>query len=202
MAKKPIDMEARILETALAIAEEEGWAGVGLNAVADRAKVPLTELRRHYRDADAIANAWFARALDAMLAPPPRGFARRPPPERLEILMLRWFDALAPHRRVTAEMLSQKMWVFHPHHYVPMVFSLSRLIQWLRDAAGLRAAGRRRQVEETGLTLLFLATLAVWCRDETDGREHTRAFLRDRLGKADNAMGRLFGGAGKKDRAA
>ncbi|MEE9317125.1 MAG: hypothetical protein V3U48_02405 [Rhodospirillales bacterium] len=196
------NVQDRILETALAIAEKEGWAGVGPSAVADRAKVPLTELRRHYRDADAIANAWFARALDAMLAPPPRGFARRPPPERLEILLLRWFDALALHRRVTAEMLSQKMWVFHPHHYVPMVFSLSRLIQWLRDAAGLRAGGRRKQVEETGLTLLFLATLAVWCRDETEGQERTRAFLRARLGQADNAMGRLFGGAGKKDKAA
>ncbi len=186
------NVQDRILETALAIAEKEGWAGVSLSAVADRAKVPLTELRRHYRDADSIANAWFARALDAMLAPPPRGFARRPPPERLEILILRWFDALAPHRRVTAEMLSQKMWVFHPHHYVPMVFSLSRLIQWLRDAAGLDAAGRRRQVEETGLTVLFLATLAVWCRDETEGQERTRAFLGRRLERADAVMARLF----------
>ena len=192
MAKKPKNKDTRILETALAMAEEDGWAGVSLNAVAGRAKVPLTELRRRYRDADAIANAWFARALDAMLEPPPRGFARHPAPERLEIMMLRWFDTLAPHRRVTAEMLTQKMWVFHPHHYVPMVFSLSRFIQWLRDAARLDAGGRRRQVEETGLTMLFLATLAVWCGDETKGQEHTRSFLRSRLAQADNAMARLF----------
>ena len=196
------NVQDRILKAALGIAEKEGWAGVSLSAAAERAKVPLAELGRHYRDADAIANDWFVGALDAMLAPPSRGFARRPPPERLEILMLRWFDALAPHRRVTAEMIAAKMWVFHPHHYVPMVFSLSRLIQWLRDAARLDAGGRRKQVEETGLSLLFLATLAVWCRDETKGQERTRVFLRARLGKADNAMGRLFGGAGKKDRAA
>ena len=199
------NVQDRILKAALAIAEKDGWAGVSLSAAAERAKVPLTELRRRYRDADAIANDWFVGALDAMLAPPPRGFVRRPPPERLEILMLRWFDALAPHRRVTAEMLSAKLWVFHPHHYVPMVFSLSRLIQWLRDAARLDAGGRQRQVEETGLTLLFLATLAVWCRDETKGQERTRAFLRSRLTKADGLMARLFGGQesqGKKNRAA
>ncbi len=201
-AKTKGNFQDRILKAAFAIAEKEGWAGVSLSAAAGRAKVPLAELVRHYRDADAIANDWFKGALDAMLAPPPRGFARRPPPERLEILMLRWFDALAPHRRVTAEMLSAKMWVFHPHHYVPMVFSLSRLIQWLRDAAHLDAGGRRRQVEETGLSLLFLATLAVWCRDETKGQERTRAFLRARLSTADGLMARLFGGAGKKDRAA
>ena len=185
----------RILETALAIAGEAGWDGLRLRDVAARLKIPPAELRRHYRDTDAIANAWFGRALDAMLASPPRGFHRRPAKKRLEVLMGRWFDALTPHRRVTAEMLAAKMWVFHPHHTVPMVFSLSRLIQWLRDAAGLDAVGRRRQVEETGLTALFLATLAVWCRDETEGQERTKAFLGRRLEKADAVMARLFGAA-------
>ncbi len=184
----------RILKAALAIAEEEGWASVGLSAVAARAKVPLVELRRHYRDTDAIADAWFRVGLDAMLTPPPRGFSRRPAIERLEIMRGRWVDALAPYRRVTAEMLSAKMWVFHPHHYVPMVFNLSRLIQGLRDLAGLRAGGRRRQVEETGLTVLFLATLAVWCRDDTENQERTRAFLKRRLAQADGLMARLFAG--------
>ncbi len=187
----------RILDTALDIAEEAGWGSLRLRDVAARVKIPLAEVRRHYRDTDAIANAWFGRALDAMLAPVPRGFHRLPATARLEGMMLRWFDALAPHRRVTAEMLAAKMWVFHPHHYVPMVFSLSRLIQWLRDAAGLDAAGRRRQVEETGLTVLFLATLAVWCRDETEGQERTRAFLARRLERADAAMARLFRTAAK-----
>ena len=185
----------RILETALAVADEAGWDGLRLRHVAARLKITPAGLRRHYRDTDAIANAWFGRALDAMLAPAPRGFHRRPAAARLEILLGRWFDALTPHRRVTAEMLSAKMWVFHPHHTVPMVFSLSRLIQWLRDAAGLDAVGRRRQVEETGLTALFLATLAVWCRDETEGQERTKAFLGRRLEKADAVMARLFGAA-------
>ena len=185
----------RILETALAIAEEAGWDGLRLRDVAARLKIPPTDLRRHYRDTDAIANAWFGRALDAMLARPPRGFHRRPAVERLEVLIGRWFDALTPHRRVTTEMLAAKMWVFHPHHYVPMVFSLSRLIQWLRDAAGFDATGRRRQVEETGLTVLFLAVLAVWCRDETEGQERTRAFLGRRLDRAGAVMARLFGTA-------
>ncbi|MCH7936315.1 MAG: TetR/AcrR family transcriptional regulator [Proteobacteria bacterium] len=190
--KAKTGVQDRILKAALAIAEEKGWASAGLSAVAARAKVPVLELRRHYRDTDAIANAWFRVGLDAMLAPVPKGFSRRSPAERLEILMRRWFDALAPHRRVTAEMLSAKLWVFHPHHTVPMVFNLSRLIQWLRDLAGLDAGGRRKQIEETGLTALFVATLAVWCRDDTKNQERTRAFLSRRLGQADGLMARLF----------
>ena len=192
--KAKIGVQDRILKAALAIAGEEGWASAGLSAVAARAKVPMLELRRHFRDTDAIADAWFRVGLDAMLAPPPRGFSRRPAAARLEILMRRWFDALAPHRRVTAEMLSAKLWIFHPHHYVPMVFNLSRLIQWLRDLARLDAGGRRKQIEETGLTALFLATLAVWCRDDTENQERTRAFLKRRLAQADGLMARLFAG--------
>lgn len=192
--KAKTGVQDRILKAALAIAGEEGWASAGLSAVAARAKVPASELRRHFRDTDAIADAWFRVGLDAMLAPPPRGFSRRPAAARLEILMRRWFDALAPHRRVTAEMLSAKLWIFHPHHYVPMVFNLSRLIQWLRDLAGLDAGGLRKQIEETGLTALFLATLAVWCRDDTENQERTRAFLKRRLAQADGLMARLFAG--------
>ena len=192
--KAKTGVQDRILKAALAIAGEEGWASASLSAVAARAKVPMSELRRHFRDTDAIADAWFRVGLDAMLAPPPRGFSRRPAAARLEILMRRWFDALAPHRRVTAEMLSAKLWIFHPHHYVPMVFNLSRLIQWLRDLAGFEAGGRRKQIEESGLTALFLATLAVWCRDDTENQERTRAFLKRRLAQADGLMARLFAG--------
>jgi hypothetical protein len=109
--------------------------------------------------------------------------------------LLRWFDSLAGHRRVTGEMLAVKMYLPHPHHWVPMIFNLSRLIQWLRDAAGLDAGGHRRQIEEIGLTALFLATLAVWVRDGSPDQERTRRFLDRRLCTADKTMARLFGRA-------
>jgi AcrR family transcriptional regulator len=184
----------RILETALAIAEKEGWQEVSFTRLGRRLGMTLAELRRHYRDQDAIADAWFRRGQDAMLAPTPAGFRDRPAKQRLELLMRRWFDALAAHRRVTAEMLAGKMWLFHPHHYVPMVFNLSRLIQWLRDAAGLTAGGTRRQIEEIGLTTLFLATLAVWCRDDSEAQAETRKFLATRLDQADAVLARRAGG--------
>lgn len=187
---------ARILVVALALAEDKGWQEVSFTRLSRRLGMTLAELRRHYRDQDAIADTWFRRAQDAMLAKPPAGFHDRPAKQRLEVLMLRWFDALAPHRRVTAEMLGGKLWLFHPHHYVPMVFNLSRLIQWLRDAAGLTAQGTRRQIEEIGLTALFLATLAVWCRDDSQGQAETRKFLAARLDQADAFLARFAGGTG------
>jgi hypothetical protein len=73
----------------------------------------------------------------------------------------------------------------YPHHWVPMVFSLSRLVHWVLDAARLDARGLARQAEEVGLTALFLRTLPVWQRDDTPGLERTRAVLRRGLGWLD-----------------
>lgn len=189
------DIRERIVDTAIAMAEETGWDSVSPREVAARLGIPLAELQSHFRDRDAIANAWFARAWQAMLAPMPRDFPARPAQERLHLVIMRWFDALAAHKAVSAQMLGDKIYPSHPHHWVPLIFDLSRTIQWVRDAALLDAGGVRRQVEEVGLTALFLATLALWRRDDTPGQERTRAFLRRRLARADRAMARLWGAA-------
>jgi len=184
----------RVVDVTLALAGEAGWEGVRLRVVADRCGVPLAEILDHYRDLDGVADAWFRRAWAAMLAPQRAGFDALPARERLYLVLTRWFDALAPHRETSVEMIRAKIYPSHPHHWVPLIFNLSRTIHWLRDAAGLDASGRRRQVEEVGLTLLFLATLRVWADDDSDGQERTRAFLRRRLDGADALMSRLFGG--------
>jgi hypothetical protein len=110
-------------------------------------------------------------------------------------MLMRWFDALAPHKQVSSQMIGEKLHPPHAHHWVPMIFDLSRTIQWLREAAMLDAGGRRRQLEEVGLTMLFLATLRVWRRDDSPGQERTREFLKRRLAGADRTMVRLWGAA-------
>ena len=181
-----------ILDATLDLAEEIGWDEVRLRLVAERLGVPLSEVLAHYRDLDGVADAWFRRGWHAMLAPPPEGFASLPACERVYQVTLRWFDALAAHRKVTGEMLSGKLYPSHPHHWVPMIFNLSRTIHWLREAALLDAVGRQRQMEEVGLTALFVATLGRWLRDDSPGQEATRAWLRRRLGLADSLMARVW----------
>jgi len=190
-AAKAAPLAERIVDETLALAEAVGWEGVRLRLVAERCGVALPQVLAHYRDIDAVADAWFGRAWAAMVAPPRAGFADLPARERLYLVITRWFDALAPHRAVTVEMIRAKLYPSHPHHWVPLIFNLSRTIHWVRDAAGLDATGRRRQTEEVGLTLLFLATLAIWARDDSDGQERTRTSLKRRLAATDALMTRL-----------
>ena len=179
MAKQTKITPNFIVDTALKMAAETGWDALAMTDLAAHLKISPTQLQSHFFDKNAIADTWFARALDAMLQPlRDESLEDR---ERLEILMHRWLDALAPHHTVTADMLSDKMWSFHPHHWVPMIFDLSRLMQWWRDAAGLRAGGRRRQIEEIALTGIFLGTLKRWCKDDSEGQANAKAYLAKRL---------------------
>lgn len=186
------NLASRIVDEAVRLGEIHGWSQVQLSDIAEHLNIPLKDILTHYRDTNDIANAFFAQATEAMVSKPNRRFDVLPPHEKIEVLMLAWFNHLAPHRQLSVEMLQAKLWVFHPHHWVPMVFDLSRLIQLMRDVAGFKAGGRRKQIEEIGMTSLFLATLAVWSRDETPKLEKTRQFLARRLEQADQAMTSLF----------
>jgi AcrR family transcriptional regulator len=177
----------RIVDAAIALAEERSWSDVRLYLVADRLGIGLGDIGRRFRDLDAIANAWFGRARHALLRTPRAALDGRPPPERLQIAMMAWFDALAAHHGVTVQMLSAKLYPSHPHHWGPMIFDLSRLMHDFLDAARIASTGRRRQLAEVGLTLIFLATLRDWRRHP----ERVRERLSRRLAAADRWLTRL-----------
>lgn len=174
-------IEQRVVDAALAIAAEVGWEQVRFNTIAHRIQLPLAEIGRHFRDLDAIANAWFARARLTMLAVPAEELAGRPADERVALAFASWLDSLAPHRRIAAEILRHKLYPSHPHHWVPMIFDLSRLVHDLLDVARVQGSGRLRQGQEIGLTAITLITLAEWLRDESPAQEQSKRRLRQRL---------------------
>ena len=182
----------RIVEAALDIAEDWGWYDIRLHHVAERLGLPLAAIRAEFRDGDAIADAWIARADEAMLARPGKGFAELPAQQRLQITLEAWLDALAPRRAVTAEMFRAKLWPVHVHHNLKLVTWTSRTVQWWREAALLDGKGQRRSVEEIGMTLIFLSTLALWCGDTSEGQARSKAYLKRRLARADGLMARIF----------
>jgi AcrR family transcriptional regulator len=181
----------RIVDAALELAEESGWANVRLYRIAERVGVPLAAIQAEFRDQDALANAWFARALAAVGRIPPEALAGQPAPERLHLVMMRWFETLAPHREVTGDMLRAKLYPSHPQHWVPLIFDLSRLVHWFLDAARIASSGRSRQLAEVGLTVIVLASLRVWLSDCSPDSERTRSYLHRRFNAADRWLTRL-----------
>ena len=190
-------LESRMVDAAMERARAVGWGNVRLHDVADAVDRSLADVRRRFRDLDAVADAWFARADAAMLTVRDRrGFAALTPRERLSAVMWRWLESQSAYRDVVRDMLAAKLYPGHPHHNVALVLALSRTVQWIREAAHLDGTGRRRQVEEIGLSALFVATVALWLRDASEGQARTRRFLERALAGADRSMAALFPGPG------
>jgi AcrR family transcriptional regulator len=194
------DEAARILDAALDRADAVGWSNLRLFDVADALKLGLDRVREHFRDTDALGNAWLARAEAAMLASRALpGFAAKPAKESLLNALLAFYRSLAEHKRASLGVVRAKLYFGHPHHNIEFVLWVSRTVQWLREAAGLRndvggarLGDVRRRIEEIGLTALFLAGLWHMARDDSPTLGHTRAFLERRLDEADALMAKIF----------
>ncbi|MFN4116951.1 MAG: hypothetical protein ACK4F7_10705, partial [Inhella sp.] len=116
MRQADSETAARIVDMTLRLGDERGWSALHLHEIATALQLPLAELVRHYPQQDAIAEAWFDRADAGLLACAERpGWAMERPRQRLLQAMLAWLDVLAPHRRLTAEMLGYKLQPEHLH---------------------------------------------------------------------------------------
>jgi AcrR family transcriptional regulator len=186
------DLRTKILDTALELGERRGWDAVHLHELAQALDITVADIQRHFEGKDAIAEAWFDRADVALLAAPQTpGWQELPVRERLQRAILAWLSALAPHRRLTAQMLRYKLQPEHIHLQALGLTRISRTVQWIREAALLAEVGWRRELQEAALTAIYLSTFAYWLNDDSPQSERTRALLERLLATAERAALRL-----------
>ena len=174
-------LRERIVDTALALAEQGSWERLRLFQVAEALGIGLEEVRREFREKEDLIDAWFDRADAALLQagadPTLEGLGPR---ERLHRLLMTWFGALAPHRRVSRQMIQGRFEPGHVHIQARGLLRVSRTVQWWREAARCETAYLGRALEETVLTGIYLATFAYWLQDTSTEAAGTRRLL-DRL---------------------
>jgi AcrR family transcriptional regulator len=176
----------RILDAALDLAGRKSWEAVRLHDVAAELQMSLNEVRVEFREKEELTDAWFDRADAAMLqAAAGPGFPGLSPRERLHRLIMAWLMALAPHRRVTRQMICGKFEPGHVHYQYAGLLRVSRTVQWLREAAQRDAMLPWRAIEETVLTSIYLTTFFYWMRDDSEQAARTSAFLDKLLSQAE-----------------
>ncbi len=181
------DLANKIVDSALELAEQGSWEAVRLHDIAVALGIGLNDIRRHFREKEEIAEAWFDRADRAMLdAAKASDFATLNTRQRLQRLILAWLGALNAHKRVTREMIYNKLEPGHLHVQIPGLLRVSRTVQWLREAAGRDATFVRRAFEETALTTIYLLNFALWLHDDSAGAQRSTRFLERRLSEAEH----------------
>ncbi|HEY5682449.1 MAG TPA: hypothetical protein VIR61_02115 [Sulfuricaulis sp.] len=175
----------KIIDAALEIAGRQSWESLRLHDVAAELKLELNDVRACFREKEDITDAWFDRADAIMLqAGTDPSFSRLTSHERIHRLIMTWLSALAPHRRVTRQMIYGKFEPGHLHYQIAGVLRVSRTVQWVREVAHRDAVLPWRAFEETGLTAIYLATFFHWMRDESENARRTSEFLDRLLGRA------------------
>lgn len=191
------ELRDRIIDTAIELAEHRSWEALRLHDVAAALDIHLDQVRLHFREKEDLTDGWFDRADSAILrAADTAEFQALTTRERLQQLIMAWLTALAPHRKVTREMIYGKLEPGHLHIQIPGLMRVSRTVQWIREAAHRDATFLRRALEETALTSIYLMTFFYWMRDDSSGSAATSRFLERWLTDAERLNRRVFGGRG------
>src|SRR5215475_2289184 len=94
---KPEDRPQRIRDAAFGLAAERGWADLALADIAAAAKLSLADLYAVHPSKAAILEA-FSRDIDRQVLAAQDGAGEESPRDRLFDVLMKRFDALAPHR--------------------------------------------------------------------------------------------------------
>ncbi|MGH8672078.1 MAG: hypothetical protein ACREUA_08615 [Burkholderiales bacterium] len=185
----------KIVDAAIELGEQKSWEAVRLHDVAAVLGISLDEVRRYFREKEDVVDAWFDRADSAMLkqAEAP-DFLDLTPRRRLHRLIMTWLGVLAPHRKVTRQMICGKLEPGHIHIQIPGLMRISRTVQWMREAARRDATYVQRALEETGLTSIYLMTFFYWMNDDSSGSASTSRFLDGCLSTAERLDRAVYAG--------
>lgn len=190
----------QIVDTAMQLAEETSWESVRLFHIAQRMNIGLEEIQKFFNEKEDIVDAWFDRADRAMLtAARSAAIMELAPAERLHSIIMSWFNALQPHRGPSRQMILNKLEPGHVHYQWAGALRVSRTVQWFREAAQRPQALPRRAIEEAALSSIYLATVVVWMRDDSESLATTSAFLRRRLHEAGRINGWIRGFCWSRD---
>lgn len=186
---KKADLPRHLIETALKLAAERGWAELSLAEIAEAAELPLSKAYEVFTSKQAILEA-FARRIDGEVlaeeeADAEEGSAR----DRLFDVMMRRFDALQPYKAGVGNLLYDQG--RDPLAALCGLRQLMRSMALMLEAARIPSGGPRGALRTKGLAAIYLATLRVWLRDDSADMAKTMAALDGYLRRVEAFAGRL-----------
>lgn len=190
MAKKPTesapaDPKPAIIAAALTLAADKSWSEITLPEIAAAAGLSLAQLYRAFPSKPAILIGLSRGADEAALAiaADPEESVR----DRLFDLLMRRFEALAPHRPGLRR-IGEETRKLRPHA-LPAALLLPRSMAWMLEAAGVPASGLRGVARAQLLTFAYASSFGTFLEDDSADLARTMAALDRALRRIEPLMG-------------
>jgi AcrR family transcriptional regulator len=186
----------RLIKAAMALAAERRWRDISLAEIADGAGVNLAQLHAVFSSKGAILRA-FSDKIDATVLDGTDDDAREEPVnDRLLDVLVRRLEALQDYKRAIGSILRDTM--TDPAAALCGGPGLLRSMAWSLEAAGVRSSGIAGKIRTKGLAAIYISTLYVWLRDDSDDLGPTLAHLDRALRRAER-LAMTIGLAGRVD---
>ncbi|MHA1538466.1 MAG: TetR family transcriptional regulator [Alphaproteobacteria bacterium] len=181
---KAADKTDAVFRAAFDLAAARGWRHVSLADIAAEANLSLAQLyRRHGSKTDILLA--FARSIDeAMLGSVEAPSDEESVRDRLFDALMRRFEALAPYKDGLAAVLRDG--AGGPVAMLCGGASLLRSMAWTLETAGAGSNGLKGRMRTKGLLAVYLTSLRVWLRDDSEDLAPTMAALDRRLARAES----------------
>jgi AcrR family transcriptional regulator len=174
----------RLVDAALSLAARQGWRGTGLAEIAAEAGLSLVETYDAAPSKLALLAAFHRRIDRAALAE--TGDPAAPARDRLFDVLMRRFDALAPHRAALRSILRDSRG--DPGALLGAA-ALVHSMGWMLEAAGVSAAGLYGGFRAHLLSGIYLLVLRVFLDDDSTDLAKTMAALDRRLRRSETLLG-------------
>ncbi len=185
---RPADPAKHMIEVALRLAAERGWANLALADIAAAAKLSIADLYASYPSKTAILIT-LSRQVDRQVLAGLEPGAEESTRDRLFDLIMKRFDALSPYRdglSAVARDLGRD-----PLATLCGLGQLARSMALMLEAAGVSSSGLAGALRTKGLGAIYLATMRDWFRDDSADKARTMAALDARLRRAESWARRL-----------
>ncbi|MEI2383638.1 TetR/AcrR family transcriptional regulator [Breoghania sp. JC706] len=178
-----------ILDAFMGLVAERSWPDVTMAAVAERAGVKPSALRKVYDGRMAIL-ADFYRRIDAeVLDGTEAELAEEPALDRLFDVLMRRLDALEPHKPALEAIYRAAR--TDPVFAAELNSLALTSLRWMLTAAGINAGGVRGLALTQALVVAYIKVMRVWFKDEDPGKARTMAALDRELKRGSDLLDRL-----------
>lgn len=182
-AEKAADPREKIVAALLDLLATRRWADIGLNDIAETSDVSLVELRKLFPSKGAIL-AGFVRQIDLdVLDHDVKDMADEPVRERLFDVLMRRFEALAPHREALRSVREGLM--VDPMGAAAINQVSVSSMQWMLAAAGVPESGPLGAARAQGLVLIVARVFETFLNDPDEGLSRTMKTLDEELRRAE-----------------